>query len=480
MSWKLRQKGIALVCLPLCFQVVFLIVLINALSNADAALQRESTSKYLIYTASNVLRHSIDCATAGAMYNFTHQQSARDKSVLSMQLMKQGYEEISQKSSSDKGQADRIAACKETIASAENALNRLLNKIDDYSEGMKVFANNSGLSSEKRLLDDISRRTSDFIEAERILCDSFTGQLRRARQNVVVILVVGIGLNIVIAIGAAVFFFQNIATRIERLKKSTDLISGKKTSPINRQGDEILQLDLAFQQAITDLHESEEMRRQLVAMVGHDLRSPLTSIDAALTLISEGAAGEVSDEAKTITRNASLDIGRLVRLTNDLLDAEQLVSGSISLKPTSVSARKLIADAIRAMEFSSINYSVAIEQKLENDFQFSADSNRLNQVLCNLIGNAIKFSPHGSKIVVDASENGDKVEFTVVDTGCGIAVEHQNAIFDSFVKIGDHSNSGKGLGLAICKALVELHGGQIGVESVPGQGSAFWFRVPKK
>ncbi len=480
MSWKLRQKGIALVCLPLCFQVVFLIVLINALSNAEAALQREATSKQLIYTASNVLRHSIDCATACALYNFTHQESARDKCVISMKLMKQGHEEISAKSLANKAQAARIAACKDSIEASEKALYRLLYKIDNNSETIKVFANNSGLSAEKRLMDNISRRTSEFIEAERVLCDRFTSQQRRARQNVVTILVVGIGLNIVIAIAAAIFFFQNIATRIERLTKSTDLISGRKTAgTIASPGDEIVQLDQAFHQAVTDLHKSEEMRRQLVAMVGHDLRSPLTSIDAALTLLSEGAAGEMSDDVMKIARNASVDIGRLVKLTNDLLDAEQLVSGSINLKPRLISAQCLLDESIHAMEFSSINHEIAIEKSLNGDIQLMADPDRLIQVLCNLIGNAIKFSSRGSKVVAEACDNCDNVEFKVIDTGCGIAMEHQSAIFDSFVKLGDDSASGKGLGLAICKALVELHGGQIGVDSSPGKGSTFWFRIPK-
>ncbi len=475
---KLSQKGIALVCLPLCFQIVFLVVLINSLLHAEAAIKKEAASRRVIYTASNVTRRTFDAATAAAIYNFTRDPAFKEKCLQSMKAITSDYLEIADEIKDNPKQLRRLAACQSSTKEAEVALSRLLYKIDENTELLKVFDGNDGLTAERRLMSEMTVRGVEFLEAERIQCESFVEQERRARHFVVVIIVIGIVLNLLIAVAAAFYFFRSIVSRLERLTQNTLLISERKLASVEIGGsDEITDLDRAFHRAVNELQTSEEMRRQLVAMVSHDLRSPLASVDAALTLMNEGVLGELPENVQAVSKNASADIARLVKLTNDLLDAESLASGNVALRPKSVSVQSLFNEAFHSMEFASLSYGVSIELT-PADFNVHADPDRINQVLCNLIGNAIKFSPKGSKVILEASQGKETHEFRVIDSGIGIAQEDQAIIFDRFSKLGDASNPGKGLGLAICKALIELHGGKIGVRSTAGAGSTFWFSLP--
>lgn len=474
----LSQKGIALVCLPLCFQIVFLVVLIDSLVHAEAAIKREATSKQVIYTAGYILRHSIECATSVAIYNFTREPRAKEKAIESIGLAKRGNDEIAELVRNNPLQLSRIIRCRDTLLEADAAMKRLFNKMEHPEQPLKVWTTKDTMPTEREMLSRLINETGEFIEAERVLCRKFVEQEQQARHLVVLTLGTGIVLNLLIAIIASIYFFRSIVSRLNRLTKNTLLIPQKKVSIAEIGGtDEIAELDRAFLRAVNQLQNSEEMRRQLVAMVSHDLRSPLSSVDAALTLLNEGVLGPLPLEAQTVSKNASADVARLVKLTNDLLDADSLVSGAITLRLRYVPAQSLMEEARHAMEYASLTSDVAIEIG-EANFTVNVDPDRINQVLCNLIGNAIKFSSSGNKVVVEALEGKSQHEFRVTDTGSGITTADQQIIFDRFTRACDESKPGKGLGLAICKALVELHGGSIGVKSELGKGSTFWFTIP--
>ncbi|MBX9694307.1 MAG: HAMP domain-containing histidine kinase [Cyanobacteria bacterium] len=445
---------------------------------ADAAIKREDESKQVIYSASNMIRRSVDCATAVAIYNFTREQSYRDKVLKSVKELESDIQLIAKKVKGNRDQLRRLNACKTAFLQVGRALDRLLYKIDNNTEDIKVFATNTGgLRSERQLLTALSKRSEELIDAERTLCDSFVKQERKARELLVGTIIVGIALNIILALSSSIYFFRNISSRIEKLIRNTSLITERNVAAETIEGtDEIAELDKAFHKAVGELQSSEEMRRQLVAMVSHDLRSPLTSVDAALTLINEGVLGTVPEEVVKVSKNAAADVNRLVRLTNDLLDAERLISGDMKLRCRNVSASALLSEACDAVRLASQQSNIELVVNCP-EFAVFADPDRINQVLCNLVGNAIKFSESGSLVLLEAEPGEAFHEFRVTDSGCGIESESQAYIFERFTRLDDNSD-GKGLGLAICKALVELHGGEIGVRSRPKEGATFWFKLP--
>ncbi|WP_204106634.1 MULTISPECIES: ATP-binding protein [Spirulina sp. CCY15215] len=242
---------------------------------------------------------------------------------------------------------------------------------------------------------------------------------------------------------------------------------------------------LSIGEDITERNAIERMKDEFISVVSHELRTPLTSIHGALNLLSSGLVDLTSKKGERIIQIAAENVERLVRLVNDILELERLESGKFKLDKKLVNTVTLIALAIEQMQVMAHREGVLFEIDAEK-IQFTADRDRIFQVLTNLLSNAIKFSDRGSTIFLSAkaltleAENAT-ILFTVKDEGRGIPPEKIEEIFERFHQV-DASDSrkkgGTGLGLTICRSIVEQHGGQIWVESECDRGSCFYFQLP--
>lgn len=231
----------------------------------------------------------------------------------------------------------------------------------------------------------------------------------------------------------------------------------------------------------TERREVERMKDEFVSTVSHELRTPLTSIRGSLGLLRSGVLGELPADAREAVAIAERNSERLLALINDILDVERLRAGEFELAREPVAAGALVAAALDSIRPVADARGVRIETSVR-EAEVDGDRRRLGQVLVNLLSNAVKFSPEGGTVRLEAGPEGADVVFHVIDRGRGVPPEHQAAIFERFRQVeasDSRERGGSGLGLAICKALVERHGGRIGVDSVPGAGSTFWFRVPR-
>lgn len=231
---------------------------------------------------------------------------------------------------------------------------------------------------------------------------------------------------------------------------------------------------------ITERREIERMKEEFISMVSHDLRTPLTSVRGFFELLESGICGDLNEKGKNKLAAADRNIVRLINLIRDLLDVERSKSGMMEVEPVEVSASSLIERSIEAIRIQADKLNIAIESE-DSDAVVLADSERIVQVIVNLLSNALKFSPSGSKIQISTRSVEDRLEFRVKDEGRGIPAEFRGKIFDRFQQVSKTDateKEGTGLGLAICKEIVQLHGGTIGVESEEGNGSQFWFQLP--
>ncbi len=231
------------------------------------------------------------------------------------------------------------------------------------------------------------------------------------------------------------------------------------------------------------LTELNREKSNLIATISHELRSPLTSINGYAKVILDGDTGRINDTQKQFLTIVADSADRMSRLVDNLLDLSRLESGKVRMEMGNVR----IEDIVLKVEQNFGREIGEKEIRLRNDFSDElppvyADPNRIEAVVGNLLANAIKFTPSGGRITVQAKNGDNKVKVSVIDTGIGIPREEQPRIFDQFYRVENFFNGGtvgSGLGLSIAKSIVERHGGTIGVKSEPGKGSIFTFSLRK-
>lgn len=238
---------------------------------------------------------------------------------------------------------------------------------------------------------------------------------------------------------------------------------------------------------ITAQKEIDKLKRDFVAMVSHDLKTPLTSVQGFLSVLSTGTYNQLSQSGIESLNMAESSVTRLITLVNDLLDIERMESGRFELKLAPGTVSGLIEEAEKSVAHFAAEHKVEIRAGSGSDIEFVGDTDRLVQVMVNLLSNAIKFSKEDDHVSIDAVEDDNDVKIMVRDNGRGVPDSLKSSIFDRFkqVEMDDQRiKKGSGLGLAISKAIIERHGGTIGVEDnsnngEPAGGSVFWFTIPK-
>jgi len=237
---------------------------------------------------------------------------------------------------------------------------------------------------------------------------------------------------------------------------------------------------------ITERKDAERMKQEVVAMITHDLRTPLSTIRNFHEMLSTGLLGELTEKAEKMLVLAERNAGRMLSLINDLLDVEKIKAGMMELSKEQVSAEKVLEHTAQSLAGLAAESGVSLvtnESSKTDDLTFYADEDKISRVVTNLVSNAIKFSPRDTSITLSAESVNGNIHISIKDQGRGIPQDKIANIFDRFQQVTaqDHAKSGgSGLGLAICKAIVELHGGKISVESTEGEGSTFKFSIPRE
>jgi signal transduction histidine kinase len=227
---------------------------------------------------------------------------------------------------------------------------------------------------------------------------------------------------------------------------------------------------------------ADRMKSEFVSVVSHELRTPLTAIRGSLGLVSSGKMGALPPAVEKMVAMAMRNVDRLALLIDDILSLEAMESGTVCLEIQDCPARDLLERALEDNRPLAERASIPLELR-RAEGTVRADPHRIQQVLTNLVGNAVKFSPAGAPIVLAAIpvEADREVRFEVRDHGRGIPADQVQHVFERFRQVDSsdtREKGGTGLGLAICRNLVRAHNGRIWVESVEGRGSTFLFTLP--
>jgi len=235
---------------------------------------------------------------------------------------------------------------------------------------------------------------------------------------------------------------------------------------------------LLFVQDLTRVRRLETVRRDFISNLSHELRTPLASLKALTETLQDGALDD-PPAARHFIDQIQIEVDALAQMATELLELSRIESGRLSLDLQPVAPCDLLDSASRRMQLQAERAALSLRVECADDLpKVKIDSQRLEQVLVNLIHNAVKFTHAGGEVVLSAEAGIGEVRFAVRDTGIGIPVEDIPRIFERFYRVDkSRAGSGTGLGLSIAKHIVEAHGGKIWAESLEGQGSTFYFSI---
>lgn len=603
-SLKLTQKGAILVAVPLLFELIFVLLLVVLLQQAEAELQQQARSRALIYQADNLSKifHEANVTLLG--YSITRSPQFYDRFDALMGNIPGEIESLKKlvsKTGTETGADSKDFA--KILSDATNGMEYLRNAKTIVSESGDDV---TGLSS-RHIFATISSSTStiegrlkDFALQEEKNQQAHGLEQAATRQKVQWLIGAGVLLNILISFALAVFFVRGIGRRVAIVRDNSQrLAAGQKLNAPVLGGDEIAELDGVFhkmarslQEAaqreraildnaidlicaidqdgrfstvspasvkvlgfepeeligtrwfelvedsalaeakaemerivsgttvaecetvfetklvrkdgsivevlwsaswsqmqnsifavlhdITENKEAERMKEEIMAMISHDLRSPLTTIRHVLEMLDDNALGELDEDGVRLVKVADRRAEGMLALLNDLLDIEKSKAGMLHLDLQEISLTEIFEDSVQTVMGLAAERKVLLEAR-PIEVVLLADGERLTRAVVNLLANAIKFSPAGGKVALLATADSENVLIRVTDQGRGIPADKLRSVFDRFQQVEStdaKENKGVGLGLTICKNFIELHGGTIEVASAAGQGTVFTCKLP--
>ena len=255
---------------------------------------------------------------------------------------------------------------------------------------------------------------------------------------------------------------------------------GTHTARVPVRGtDELAQLAGAFNEMATSLEHAEQIRRQLLADVAHELRTPLATVESYVEALADGVLAADAENWGAIRSETA----RLNRLVNDLQRVSRAEAHQLDLHPAPTDPAELVQDAVKAAGPAFATKGVALESEIETNLPMvDVDRERIAEVLSNLLTNALRHTPAGGAVQASVRQRADRIEIVVADNGEGITAEHLDRVFERFYRIDParaRASGGTGIGLAIVRAIVEAHGGTVNASSDgAGQGATFTVRLP--
>jgi two-component system sensor histidine kinase GlrK len=288
---------------------------------------------------------------------------------------------------------------------------------------------------------------------------------------------------LIISISISLFINRTITQPIAIMKKKTrEIAKGNFKGGLHLSSPpEIGDLAEALNLMCNKLQELDQMKSDFFSSVSHELRTPLTTIHLGIGLLNGGAEGAITENQRELLGTLQNESKRMIEIVNSVLDLSKMEAGMMTYSFEQKDLAPLIDRTIHEIGPLVKSKKINLEAKLVDKLPIiNVDSERILQVLRNLIGNAVKFTPEEGQVTVSARSIDGGLEVSVADTGPGIPAEDLTTIFEKFRQVGSKTSQikGTGLGLAIAKQIITRHGGKIWAKSIPGSGSTFVFVLP--
>lgn len=480
---KVRHQGAILLGVPIVCQLISAAVLITSVVSMERATARETAAKQVLAICQD-LRTSL----AWDLFRVCNRKLFGDDQIKAARKSLHYAQEY---------KVEELRMLVQGDKEAENFVENYKQKIIKFTDTVldAEYDRRSGKLSFSRFLRgtdyerDLLFLFHSVITADKALNERFAPiakelqpKARANRTHVLRVVTVTVLLNTVTVVILALIVGKKLLGRMSILHSNIrKFSSGRNALDPLKGNDELSDLDVAFREMAEARWNAEDRRQEMVSMVAHDLRSPLTSSGITLQLLLESEGKEMKPTTFRRLRKLHSEMKRVIHLADGLLDVERIELGQFELTRDLISIQSLFDSSVTAVGGLAEAREVSIEEHCEEGTTVYCDSQRVVQVLINLLSNAIKFTPQNSVVSVRAVRDQTRTRFEVIDHGTGIPEEDRARLFKKFSQLDQDSETrkrGTGLGLYLSKLLVEAHQGKIGCDNQPEGGACFWFEIP--
>lgn len=475
---KIRTQGLVLVFIPFILTLILCLSLFVVEIKAQEELKRQAGARKVLSLANALPFHLMNIGSDLIAWRATGQSKLLAKCQEEKALLRNVIAAL--KNANVEGLEDVSALCGDT--------EKTLAYIDDYQ---------ANITNQERVLGSFDRhkfaqRLQYSIDSVLAAIDKLSDQVRqrdlRVRSTqatgfnyVIGSIAVSLIFSFAVAGLAGLILGRRLVLAIRQVEENFRRREiGEELLPPLATADEVADLDRALHIMSEDLNQAEEEKARRRLLLNDRLRRPIENLRDDLVLMQEGILLEANEKGKLRLTQAIANLGKLAALTDELLEIDNTNHG-FNFVIAVCNSQALIEGAISCVETmaQTSQHSIVNNAQAEGDIEFKADPRKIEQVLINLLSNACKYSRVGEPIVLTVQKTSNAVRFFVKDQGDGLSEEQCCRIFEKFEQADiDDVSKGIGLGLPICKKIVEQHGGSIGVSSQPDHGCLFWFELP--
>ncbi len=468
-------KGLILISLPLLVELAFGITMFTLQRYYDNKLNAERTAMEIIFNSNEMF---ITCTEVLLMKGY-YVLYGGNKPPVEEKLARIDdiYKHLQKAVGDNAAQVANLARIHEkTYAALEmtDQLRPLMGSQGGAQKKAVLMANVETFMDTYELVNNMAKEIRKFGTPEFFHSPAAAKEVEKATTLVDRVVYASLAGSVLVAVLLFVYFIRSINRSVKVMVENTGRFRhGEELIPAVGGEDELATVDAAFHGMVEEIKEAQRTKQAVLAMISHDLRSPLTSVLGYFSMLTSGVFGDPPPAAISAAEIREKEIEQLIRQISDLLDLEKIEAGKLSIRPKALSAKKMIDLSIHQVFMVADEYGVTIKSP-DSNLEIYADPDRIVQALANLMSNAVKISPDGSSVDTIVAKHDGSVEIRVTSPGATVSGDQLNDMFDRY----HQTEGGLRLELPLSKEIIKLHGGTIGASAEPEQGCTFWMRLP--
>jgi signal transduction histidine kinase len=513
----ITRKAVLIISLPILCQVAFVWILVAMERRADDYRLWQTHSSETSLATYRLLGSILDAQAASNAYVGTTNPRMIERYSRAISRIPNELDKLRSLSALELSERAEIdLPDRYRVSGLEQTIRPLMVRLETQNQLVRTNQAKKALillhdEETSRLMTVFREQVSGFLGEENAVARRQQIDWEASEDRVRSIVIGGAIANVLITATLLAFFLRRMRTRLYRLLQNTNRLAlGEELHEVQQGADEIARIDASFHRMAGQLRRSEEsLRRQMdelgeaqqrlteqkhaleelnaeknrfIGIAAHDLRNPLLAVSMFADVLTRREP--LSDAQLAVVQRIQATVSSMTRLVHDFLDASRIESGTLQLRLEERDVTAIVHECVDLLRPVAEQKRIAFDVYADGDGRAVVDGDKFAQVVTNLLTNAVKFSPHDSTVFVTINRTGDEhLELAVRDQGKGIAATEMHLLFRPFSLTTTTSTAGEsrtGLGLAICRRIVEEHGGSISAESAPGAGSTFRVVIPTR